>query len=307
MTSGPKRLSESSDELARSLGAARGHVPSPERLALIGERLAELGLPTTEPSGVKTTPEAAATPATPPPSSLLLKGIAGAVATGGVVLTLALTMSGQETAKTQAPAMRATAAATSAPAPERTAPSLGDARPMPAPRATEPRSEPANEPPLVEKPSAPPPSTPRPERVVARSTTPRGVPEAVAAAPPTDATPAVDGASPSPAPVAQRATTGEAGAEAGELRRAPAQSEVELLKEARRVLSSDPERALMLTRRYGAEYPHGTYAQERDFIAISALARLGRTAEAKSRGAAFRARYSRSAYLPQLERLLGER
>jgi hypothetical protein len=304
MTSGPKRLSESSDELARSLGAARGHVPSPERLALIGERLAELGLPTTEPSGVKTTPEAAAAPATPPPSSLLLKGIVGAVATGGVVLTLALTMSGQEAPKTQAPAMRATAAATSAPAPERPAPSLGDAGP--APRATEPRGEPANEPP-AEKPSAPPPTTPRPERVVARSTTPRGVPEAVAAAPTTDAPPAVDAESPAPAPVAQRATTGEAGAETGELRRAPAQSEVELLKEARRVLSGDPERALMLTRRYGAEYPHGTYAQERDFIAISALARLGRTDEAKSRAAAFRARYTRSAYLPQLERLLGAR
>jgi hypothetical protein len=143
--------------------------------------------------------------------------------------------------------------------------------------------------------------------VAARSTTPRAVPEAVAAAPTIDAPPAVDAESPSPAAVAQRATAGEASAETSELRRAPAQSEVELLKEARRVLSSDPERALMLTRRYGAEYPHGTYAQEREFIAISALARLGRTAEAKSRGAAFRARYGRSAYLPQLERLLGER
>jgi hypothetical protein len=306
MTSGPKRLSESSDELARSLGAARGHVPSPERLALIGERLAELGLPTTEPSGVKTTPEAAATPATPPPSSLLLKGIAGAVATGGVVLTLALTMSGQETTKTQAPTMRATAAATSAPAPERTAPSTSDARPMQAPRAPEPRSEPASAIP-VEKPSVPAPSTQPPGHVAARSTTPRAVAEAVTAAPTTDAPPAVDAESPTPAAVAQRATTGEASAEPGELRRAPAQSEVELLKEARRVLSGDPERALMLTRRYGAEYPHGTYAQERDFIAISALVRLGRTAEAKSRGAAFRARYARSAYLPQLERLLGER
>jgi hypothetical protein len=300
MTSGPKRLSESSDELARSLDAARGHVPNPERLARIGERLAELGLPTTEPSGVKTTPEAAATPATPPQSSLLLKGIVGAVATGGVVLTLALTLSRQETPKTQAPAMRATAAATTAPA-ERMAPSASGVRPMPAPRAPEPRSEPA-----VEKSSAPPPSTERPARAAAPSTPPRAVPEAVAAVP-TDAPPAVDAESPSPAAVAQRATTGEASAETGELRRAPAQSEVELLKEARRVLAGDPERALMLTRRYGAEYPHGTYAQERDFIAISALARLGRTAEAKSRGAAFRARYARSAYLPQLERLLGER
>ena len=79
------------------------------------------------------------------------------------------------------------------------------------------------------------------------------------------------------------------------------------MKEARRVLSSDPERALLLTRRYGAEYPRGTYAQERDFIAISALSRLGRRAEAQARGDAFRARYPRSAYLPQLERLLGGR
>ncbi len=88
---------------------------------------------------------------------------------------------------------------------------------------------------------------------MARSTSPRGVPDAVAAAPTSDAPPAVDAESSTPALVAQQATTGEASAGTGELRRAPAQSEVELLKEARRVLSGDPERALMLTRRYGAE------------------------------------------------------
>jgi hypothetical protein len=80
-----------------------------------------------------------------------------------------------------------------------------------------------------------------------------------------------------------------------------------LLKEAREAVASDPEHALLLTRRYGAEYPNGTYAQERDFIAISALVRLGRIEQAKARATAFRERYPRSAYLPQLERLLGSR
>lgn len=306
MSTGPKRLFESGDELARSLEAARGHVPSPERLAAIGERLAELGLPTVEPSGVKTTPEAAAAPATPPPGSLLLKGVAGAVATGGVVLTLALTLTGQEAPKPPAPAPRAAVAATSAPSPERISPASGEARSLPAPRPPAPPSEAPVEN-AVEKPSVPAPAPPQPEPVAARSTKPRSTPEAVAPAPTTDTRPADGSETPSPALVAQQATSGEASAGTGELRRAPAQSEVELLKEARRALSGDPERALLLTRRYGAEYPHGTYAQEREFIAISALVRLGRSAEARSRGAAFKARYTRSAYLPQLERLLGER
>ncbi len=300
MTSGPKRLFESADpELAQSLGAARSHLPTPERLAAIGERLAELGLPTTEPSGVKPTAETAAAPPSPPSSSLWLKGVGGALATGGVVLTLALALPGKDATQPSAPPARPSVAVTSAPAPERAAPETGEEQAAPAPRAriVEPPEPPDEQ--LAEAAQPPP--------VVRRDPAPRKLAEpAPASAVPTSEAPFTsDGEAPPPAPVA-KAVTGEANA-GTELRRAPASSEVELLKEARRALSSDPERALGLTRRYGAEYPHGTYAQERDFIAISALARLRRDAEAQARADAFRARYPRSAYLPQLERLLGGR
>jgi hypothetical protein len=78
------------------------------------------------------------------------------------------------------------------------------------------------------------------------------------------------------------------------------------LKQARNSISSDPDRALLLTRRHRAEFPFGAFAQERDFIAVSALSRLGRSAEARTLAESFRRRYPRSAYLPQLARVLGE-
>jgi hypothetical protein len=87
---------------------------------------------------------------------------------------------------------------------------------------------------------------------------------------------------------------------------AASESEIELLKQARSALSADPLRAVALTERCAREFPRGTFAQERDFIAISALTRLGRSREASARAAAFRASYPRSAYLPQLRRMLGE-
>jgi outer membrane protein assembly factor BamD (BamD/ComL family) len=82
------------------------------------------------------------------------------------------------------------------------------------------------------------------------------------------------------------------------------ESEIELLKRARNTLPADPVRALALTERCAEEYPRGAFAQERDFIAISALFRVGRRHEALSRAERFRSSYPRSVYLPQLERML---
>jgi hypothetical protein len=85
------------------------------------------------------------------------------------------------------------------------------------------------------------------------------------------------------------------------------ESELDLLKQARNTLNADPARAYALTERYRAQYPRGAFAQERDFMAITALSRLGRTSDARSSAADFRARYPRSAYLAQIDRMLGER
>ena len=83
-------------------------------------------------------------------------------------------------------------------------------------------------------------------------------------------------------------------------------TEVELLKQARSALSGDPLQAFALSERCRAQYPNGAFAQEREYIAISALVRLGRTDEARSRASLFRMHYPSSAYLPRLARMLGE-
>ncbi len=82
-------------------------------------------------------------------------------------------------------------------------------------------------------------------------------------------------------------------------------SEVELLKQARSALGPDPAQAFALTERCRAQYPSGGFAQEREFIAISALYHMGRAEEARSRLALFKMHYPSSAYLPALTRLLG--
>jgi hypothetical protein len=81
------------------------------------------------------------------------------------------------------------------------------------------------------------------------------------------------------------------------------ESEVQLLKGARDALGSNPARALSLVERARSRFPKSTFGQEREFITISALYRLGRRAEAQSREQGFRSRYPKSAYIPQLDRL----
>jgi hypothetical protein len=73
-------------------------------------------------------------------------------------------------------------------------------------------------------------------------------------------------------------------------------SEVQLLKGARDALGSNPARALSLVERARSRFPRSTFGQEREFITISALYRLGRRAEAQSREQTFRGRYPKSAY-----------
>lgn len=64
-------------------------------------------------------------------------------------------------------------------------------------------------------------------------------------------------------------------------------SEPALLEQARRVLASDPAAALALTGQHATLFPRGVLAQEREVIAIEALRRLNRSAEADRRAAAF--------------------
>jgi hypothetical protein len=64
-------------------------------------------------------------------------------------------------------------------------------------------------------------------------------------------------------------------------------SEAELLEQARTALKSDPNRALERAREHARRFPRGVLVQEREVLAIQALRRLGRDAEADRRADAF--------------------
>jgi hypothetical protein len=83
------------------------------------------------------------------------------------------------------------------------------------------------------------------------------------------------------------------------------QREAELVAKARRSLTHEPERALRLTTKLVREFPSGLLAEERDAIAIRALAALGRTQEAKRRAEAFLASHGEGPHAEAIRRAVG--
>ncbi|WP_437908754.1 hypothetical protein WME95_13250 [Sorangium sp. So ce327] len=81
--------------------------------------------------------------------------------------------------------------------------------------------------------------------------------------------------------------------------------ESNLVDASRAALAQDPEAALAALERHQAEFPKGRLAEEREFIAIRALVRLGRADEARARAAAFLARYPSSSFADPLRRIVG--
>ena len=81
-------------------------------------------------------------------------------------------------------------------------------------------------------------------------------------------------------------------------------AEAELLNAAQRVLSTNPERALALTRTHRQRFPNGVLAQEREVIAIEALSRLGRKDDARRRSEEFGRTYPGSAHQRKVESAL---
>jgi hypothetical protein len=78
-------------------------------------------------------------------------------------------------------------------------------------------------------------------------------------------------------------------------------SESRLLEQARRALPSDPPAALALTNQDAVLFPHGVLVQEREVIAIEALRRLNRRAEADRRAEAFSKAFPGSAHQRVIE------
>lgn len=89
--------------------------------------------------------------------------------------------------------------------------------------------------------------------------------------------------------------------------RADAAGELELLKRARRALTSTPERSLELASEHARTFGEGSFGQERELLAVEALVKLQRLDEARRRAARFAARYPGSAHLPRLDVLVGPR
>jgi hypothetical protein len=85
----------------------------------------------------------------------------------------------------------------------------------------------------------------------------------------------------------------------------PGPTEGALLLRARQELSSDPSDALALTQEHARRFPSGTLVQEREVLAIEALARLGRSSDARHRLDAFRARFPQSQHIARLAALVG--
>jgi hypothetical protein len=145
---------------------------------------------------------------------------------------------------------------------------LWTSRPVPAPAAVE---------------HAVPPSTPA-------AVTPRKGPAGDAVTAEANAAPATV-----PLPSAQRARAP---------RNADPLAELVLLDRARRVMAKDPARALALAGEHARDYAAGQFAEERELLAIEALARLGRRAAAERRAQAFRRTHSHSVHEHRLEVIL---
>ncbi len=169
----------------------------------------------------------------------------------------------------------------------------------------------ANRPPLPESPAmfAKPPTSPAPApsatATPAETATPPAVTTEVVTGPPSarahkakvgKSGHALSGTAPSET---ETAASTSAGLEAsGE--------EYRLLRVARQALSADPASALRLTDEHARRFAHGMLVQEREAIAVAALARLGREREANARAQAFYTAYPSSPYRSRVEAALAQ-
>jgi len=98
-------------------------------------------------------------------------------------------------------------------------------------------------------------------------------------------------------------------AQAPEAPRAPepvAPKELALLMSAQDALEASPQRALGLLDEHARVHPNGSFAIERESLAIDALRKLGRTSAAQARARAFIARFPNAPSAKPLQRWLDE-
>jgi len=114
-----------------------------------------------------------------------------------------------------------------------------------------------------------------------------------------------------PAPARSRAATStqqlaDAGALESPAMAEPRTTELSLLERAQQAVTRDPSAALLLCEQHAAAFPNGSFTQEREVIAIDALLRLGRIAQAQARADGFLSHYSDSAHAQRVRALLAK-
>jgi hypothetical protein len=139
--------------------------------------------------------------------------------------------------------------------------------PLPAPSMSAPHREP---PPREVAPAVPVPALAPESAVGPPAASSVGEPSPVLAQPPT-----VRRRPASATPEASRADPSAAD---------PLAREAAMLEEARALLNRDPSTALAIADRHAAVFPAGSLGIERELLAVQALQRLGRFAEARTRG-----------------------
>jgi hypothetical protein len=144
---------------------------------------------------------------------------------------------------------------------------------------------------IVLSPASPP--SPKPSSTAVASAPPTPVPPPVVAAPSAALSAPV---APEPPPPAASAPLTRDKPSA-----ATPPSEAELLEQARAAIKSDPSRALQRANEHARRFPRGVLVQEREVLAIRALRRLGRDAEADRRADAFAKAFPGSAFQRKLK------
>lgn len=86
---------------------------------------------------------------------------------------------------------------------------------------------------------------------------------------------------------------------------ASSEPEVKMLARAQDALRGQPAEALAIADEHARRYPSGMLAQEREVIAIEALVKSGRTADARARAARFEQRFPGSAQISRVRSLVG--
>ncbi len=302
----PVRLFSEGGSLAQALGELRGNTPSVDRLERMAQNLSGYGIDVkVEPPQSLDAPKSGTQAATGKAASSAAAKIAASI--GGVVaLGIAIALLGRGT-----PEPTAGPHANSRDAAPPTAPDVHSSPMSPASAPTAIARLAPQTAPVVENPAAlaVAPSAPTPNGVAPHDQSPAPL----GAVPPADsernagsepnASARSSSSTPRSASDAPAASERSANTEEPEL--PTREPEIALLKRAREALARNPGTALALAEQHRELYPKGRLGQEREVIAVTALMRMGLPTSAKDRAEQFKRSYPRSAYIGQLERIVG--